>query len=290
MIDTPVRKDIYAELPPAVRKELTRLVAQDTLAQVNALKQGVQPPQTFYTRYGKRMIDIVVSLLALIVTLPINLIIGLITFFDVGRPLLFAQKRMGRGETPFHLYKFRNMTNATNEQGFLLPANERVTRWGKFVRKTSLDELLNFWSIFKGDMSLIGPRPLPLSYRGRFSDYHNSRHTVRPGLDCPLHDPGMGYMTWENRLENDVWYVQHVSFKTDVQLVMLLVRETLGGKEKNARAVGGSEGSFIGYDADGRVMDSYHIPQHYLDLALSLAEEANEPGTIVEQTGSYLTQ
>lgn len=107
--------------------------------------------------------DIVISFIALILTLPLNLILGIITYIKLGSPLFFKQERIGRNEKPFTLVKFRNMTNATDKNGELLPAQQRLTPIGTFMRKTSLDELLNFWSIFKGDMSIIGPRALPFT-------------------------------------------------------------------------------------------------------------------------------
>ena len=149
-----------------------------------------------------------------------------------------------------------------NENGVLLRADKRVTKWGKFVRKTSLDELLNFLNVFSGDMSIIGPRPLPVDYKGRFNKYHELRHSVKPGLDCPLRDPSQRKI-WQNRLDNDAWYAQNISLKTDLQLIWLLVRETLFAKDRAIRGEGVNEGSFIGYFDDGRVMDSYHIPEKY---------------------------
>ena len=143
----------------------------------------------------------------------------------------------------------------------------RVSKWGKFVRSTSLDELLNFINIFTGDMSIIGPRPLPMVYQGRFNKYHEVRHSVKPGLDCPLRDPKK-IMTWENRLENDVWYAEHVSFITDIKLILLLFKETLFGKDKETRAEGFGEGTFMGYFEDGTVMDSNHIPEKYYEELL----------------------
>ena len=193
---------------------------------------------------------------------PINAIVALITFFDVGFPILFRQTRVGKNHRRFVMVKFRNMTNAVDENGVLLRADLRITKWGSFVRKTSVDEFLNFINILKGEMSIIGPRPLPIVYEGRYNKLHDLRHSVRPGLDCPLRDPST-LMTWQNRFNNDVWYVQNIKFSTDVKLILLLIREVLFGKDKEARAKGFSEGSFIGYFPDGRVMDSNNIPEEY---------------------------
>ena len=255
----------YDQLSVEYKKKLASCIENKNKNDSNQYYPDIHIKSSFYAKYGKRIIDILISLLALIVSFPINLIIGIITFFDVGMPIFFKQQRMGYKCKPFTMVKFRNMTNEKDENGILLRADQRVTKWGKFVRSASLDELLNFWNIFKGDMSLIGPRPLPLIYQGRFNQYHELRHSVRPGLDCPLRDPKK-LMTWENRLENDSWYAQNVKFSTDIKLVLLLVKETLFGKDKAARSQGFSEGSFMGFFADGRVMDSNHIPEEYWEI------------------------
>lgn len=253
----------YDKLTNEERKQLNDILA-DNKAHSEQFYPKPVLKETFYTKVGKRLLDLVISFVALLVFLPFNLFIGIVTFFDVGLPLFFKQTRMGKYCRPFTLIKFRNMTNEKDENGVLLRADLRVTKWGKFVRKTSLDELLNFLSIFKGDMSIIGPRPLPLVYKNRFNSYHEIRHSVKPGLDCPLRDPSK-IMTWGNRLENDAWYAQNISFATDLKLIILLFKEALFGKDKAARSTGFSEGSFVGYFEDGGVMDSNHIPQKYID-------------------------
>ena len=222
-------------------------------------------PNTFYVKYGKRMLDIIIGSVACLVSLIINIIVAIITLIDVGRPILFKQERVGRNGKVFKLIKFRNMTNETNDQGILLPPEERITKWGKFVRRTSLDELLNFWSILKGDMSIIGPRPLPTKYINRFSEYHKQRHLVRPGLECPFHDKSLAPKGWEGRLDNDVWYVEHVSFTTDLKMLFLLVKKVFSKKERIASACG-KTGEFIGYCEDGSIMNEYMIPRKYLTV------------------------
>ncbi len=246
----------------AYEQKFADLAAKDNLETVNRESEPIRVPDTFYVRHGKRLIDIVVSSLALILTAPVNLILMIGTFFDVGRPLLFRQQRIGKDGKTFAFSKFRNMTNECNEKGELLPSDQRITKWGYFVRKSSMDELLNFWYVFTGKMSVIGPRPLPVVYLNRFSKRHFARHLVRPGLECPLHDPDTDEMTWDSRFENDVWYVQNVSFKTDVKLFILLVKEALWGSRRNRRG-GGKSSTFIGYFPDGHVMDSEHIPEKY---------------------------
>lgn len=131
-----------------------RKLAADRRRTVDSIQDDVRPATGLYARYGKRYLDIVLSAVALVITLPINLVIAIVTLADLGRPLFFRQVRVGKDTERFTIVKFRNMTEERNEKGDLLPPEQRVTKWGKFVRKTSLDELLNFWSIFKGDIPL----------------------------------------------------------------------------------------------------------------------------------------
>ena len=266
----------YNRLTEESQKAIADRIAADNLENSNRFYPEGKVRNGIYNRVVKRIIDLVISSLALILFFPVNLVIGIVTFFDVGSPIFFRQKRMGKDGKVFTMVKFRNMTNQVDENGVLLRADKRVTRWGRLVRSTSLDELLNFINIFKGDMSIIGPRPLPLVYRGRFNRYHEIRHQVRPGLDCPLRDPGKR-MTWEIRLENDAWYAQHVSLGTDLKLIFLLIRETLLGQDRGARSGGFSEGTFMGYYEDGRVMDSNNIPEKY---------QADPPAARDSETGN----
>lgn len=251
-------------LSRAQRADLAARLAAERLETANRIGAEVHPKNSFYTKYGKRAIDFTVAFAAMAVTLPINLVIGVVTFFDVGKPIFFMQDRIGKDGKLFKIVKFRNMTNATNEAGELLPPSQRVTKWGKFVRKTSLDELLNFWSILKGDMSLIGPRPLPPSYLERFSDRHMMRHAVRPGLECPPREKGVGVRGWHEQFENDIWYVENVSFLNDCKLLIRLVQYALDRKNVAARA-GAKRGSFVGYDWEGRAINYRDVPQSYID-------------------------
>ena len=179
-------------------------LAEDRLSEINSHLEDVHPRKTFYTEHGKRIIDIIVSLVALIVTAPINVFIAIGTLIDVGRPLLFHQERLGKDGRIFHISKFRNMKNIRDARGELLPASQRVTKFGKMMRKTSLDELLNFWSILKGDMSVIGPRPLVPEYYGRYNKRHKMRMAVRPGLECPPRENFGHVWTWQEQFDNDI--------------------------------------------------------------------------------------
>lgn len=251
-------------------EEIGRCLAKDRLAIVDAIQDEVVFRPGPYYRFAKRPVDILLSSLGLLITLPVNAVIGIVTFFDLGCPLLFKQERVGRNCKKFQIIKFRNMRNDYDENGDLLPPDMRVTRWGKFVRKTSLDELLNLWSVFKGDMSLIGPRPLPSIYLERFSKRHMSRFEVRPGLECPPRDDNSQIRGWHDQFENDVWYVENVSFRTDCKMMVNLVRFALDRKNAQARAVA-ERGSFMGYNLSGRAINDAEIPREYLEWAKGLS-------------------
>lgn len=254
-----------ADLTKAQRWQVADWLAEDRLEHINTMCEPVKiSKHRFYVRYVKRAIDIAVSLFALICTLPINLIIGIITLFDVGRPIFFKQTRIGRNGTPFCIIKFRNMRDTKDEKGELLPPAMRVTKFGKFVRKTSLDELLNFWSILKGDMSLIGPRPLVPEYVTRYNKRHYQRLNVRPGLECPPRKLDGHVWTWQEQFENDVWYVENVSFLIDCKMIVNLVRFALDRKSAAARACT-QRGIFMGYDLDGAAINLSGVPQEYID-------------------------
>ena len=198
---------------------------------------GVIIIDSFYAKYGKRILDILVSLAALIITAPINLLIGLITYVDVGRPLFFRQLRVGKDLKQFQIVKFRNMRDLVDDKGALLPPEDRVTAFGKIVRKTSLDELLNFWNVLKGDMSIIGPRPLLVDYLPYYSERQLMRHAVRPGLECPSLIERENPRYWEEQFEDDIWYVEHVSLETDLRMMLALIKLVFNKKEVKRRGM-----------------------------------------------------
>lgn len=255
------------DLTKAERWYIADRLAEERLPIVNQNVQEVHVKDSFYTRYGKRILDIVISFFALLITLPINIICAVCTLIDVGFPIFFIQERLGKNGKIFHIVKFRNMKNTRDERGELLPPAQRVTKFGKFVRKTSLDELLNFWSIFKGDMSIIGPRPLVPEYYGRFNKRHKMRLAVCPGLECP---PRINYghmWTWQEQLENDVWYVENVSLKTDCHMFLKLIQFTFNRESSNVRSVS-SRGSFFGYSMDGKAIGWKDVSQDYINSEL----------------------
>ena len=248
---------------------IAQWVREDNIDHVNSISAPVHPRNTFYTRVVKRSIDIIFSLLAIAVTLPINLVIGAVTFFDVGKPIFFRQARAGMNGKLFNIVKFRNMRETVDENGVLLPPEKRVTKWGKFVRKTSLDELLNFYSVLRGDMSLIGPRPLPDTYLCRYSDRHKMRLSVRPGLECPPRHISGYDGTWQQRFENDIWYAEHVSLWTDLLMVFKLIQYTVNKRFAKKRGAAKSS-SFIGYNEEGIAIDLNEAPLEYVVKVLEM--------------------
>ena len=252
---------------------IAEMAARDNLEKVNKTSKKVVPKeQGFYVQYGKRVIDLIIVIPVFLVLLPLNFIIGLVTFFDVGSPVFFKQMRTGKDGKPFYLFKFRNMTNERDQFGNLLPPSERVTKWGKFVRKYSLDELLNFWSILKGDMTLIGPRPLPSSFDERYSERHRMRTAVKPGLECPTLNTGNHVRLYQEQFENDIWYVENISFITDVKMVLALFKMVFNLHERGDHAAIGG-GDFVGYDENGTAFSMRRIPAKYEAAYKKVMEE-----------------
>lgn len=253
-----------SELTKEMRWYIADRMAEERLKTVNANNKIVIPKKSFYVKYGKRVLDICLSGIILIITLPINIIIGIITYFDVGSPIFFNQKRLGQNGKEFYIVKFRNMKNIFDDRGELLPASQRITKFGNFMRKTSLDELLNFWSILKGDMSIIGPRPLVPEYETRYSVRHKMRMAVKPGLECPPYKDLEHIWSWEEQFENDIWYVENISFFTDCYLIWRLIKFTFNKENSNARSKA-LRGPFTGYSDDGKALSLDEVPQYLID-------------------------
>ncbi len=177
-----------------------------------------------YKRVIKRLLDILISAFVLIVFSWLFLILWILVRIKLGGPAIFTQDRPGLNEKIFKLYKFRSMTNERDENGNLLPDEVRLTKFGKILRKTSLDELPEFWNILKGDMSFIGPRPLLVKYLPYYNDRERLRHSIRPGLTGYAQVHGRNAISWEQKFEYDVYYVEHLSFITDVKIVIDTVK------------------------------------------------------------------
>ena len=163
----------------------------------------------------KRILDFILSLIAIIVLSPVMLVVAVLVRIKLGSPVLFKQQRPGKDEKIFRMYKFRTMTDEKDAEGRLLPDEKRLTRFGKMLRSTSLDELPEFFNILKGDMSIVGPRPLLVAYLPLYNERQKHRHDVRPGFTGLAQVNGRNSISWEEKFEWDVRYVEHVTFLED---------------------------------------------------------------------------
>ena len=178
-----------------------------------------------YANYIKRLLDIGISFTSLVVLSPVLLAVAVLVRIKLGAPVIFHQDRPGYQEKIFKLCKFRSMTDARGADGKLLPDEERLTRFGKALRASSLDELPELWNILKGDMSLIGPRPLLVSYLPYYTDEERLRHSVRPGLTGLAQVRGRNLLDWDRRFATDVEYVRNLTFAMDVKIFFMTIRK-----------------------------------------------------------------
>ena len=180
---------------------------------------------SFYEKYTKRLLDVVLSGGALVALSPVLLATAILVRTKLGSPVIFHQDRPGKGTKVFRLYKFRSMPDARDAEGNLLPDEVRLTKFGKLLRATSLDELPELWNILRGDMSIVGPRPLLVKYLPLYNEEQTHRHDVRPGLTGWAQVNGRNSITWEDKFRHDVWYVRNISFALDVKIVFLTVKK-----------------------------------------------------------------
>lgn len=178
-----------------------------------------------YARYIKRILDVLLSGCALIVLSPVLLIVAVLVRTRLGSPVIFCQPRPGKDEKIFKMYKFRSMTDARDENGELLPDEVRLTRFGRTLRSTSLDELPELWNIFKGDMSIVGPRPQLVRDMVFMTPEQRLRHTVMPGLTGLAQVSGRNAISWEDKLATDLRYIRRITFLGDVKIVLLTVKK-----------------------------------------------------------------
>lgn len=190
--------------------------------------------KVFYRRYGKRLLDIVLASIALVLLFPVALIIALAIRLTMGSPVIFRQVRPGLHGKPFVMYKFRTMLDLRDEQGNLLPDEQRLTKLGKFLRRWSLDEIPELWNVLRGDMSVVGPRPLLMEYLPLYTPEQARRHEVKPGMAGPVIMSGRNLLSWEEKFKIDVWYVNNVSFCTDLKILLLTALNVLKGKGVSA--------------------------------------------------------
>lgn len=180
-----------------------------------------------YQKYIKRLLDIIISLTALILLSPVLLVVAVLVRVKLGSPVIFHQDRPGYQEKIFQLCKFRSMTDERGADGELLPDELRLTKFGKTLRATSLDELPELWNILKGDMSLIGPRPLLVSYLPYYTEEERLRHSVRPGLTGLAQVRGRNLLDWDRRFATDVEYVRNLTFAMDIKIFLMTIRKVL---------------------------------------------------------------
>ena len=202
----------------------------------------------FYERFVKRAFDIVISAAAMLLLSPLMLAVAILVRVKHGAPVIFKQERPGLNEKSFYMYKFRSMTNERDAEGKLLPDEKRLTEFGKFLRASSLDELPELWNILRGDLSLIGPRPLLVKYLPRYSERQHKRHLVRPGMTGWAQVHGRNLLSWHDKFEYDVWYAEHISFGLDVKIFFMTILKVLKREGINSESAATME-EFRGDDA-----------------------------------------
>lgn len=219
----------------------------------------MEPKLGFYERYMKRILDVVIAFIVITVFSPLLLLTALLVRIKLGSPIIFCQERPGKIDTRtgkekiFRMYKFRSMTNERTKDGNLLPDNKRLTAFGKTLRASSIDELLELINVVKGDMSLVGPRPLLIKYLPYYTEKERIRHTVRPGLTGLAQISGRNAITWDDRLSLDVKYVENITFIGDVKIIFKTITKVI--KRENVI----DAGNFKMLDLDQERERSYAI-------------------------------
>lgn len=186
-----------------------------------------------YRKFFKRFLDIIISLIFILCFWWLYIVIAILVRIKLGSPVLFKQDRPGLNEKIFKMYKFRTMTDEKDKDGNLLPDTDRLTKFGKFLRSTSLDEIPELWNVLKGEMSLVGPRPLLVSYLTKYNEYEKRRHEVRPGITGWAQINGRNNTTWEERFKNDIYYVESISFKLDLKIIIKTILKVLKRSDIN---------------------------------------------------------
>lgn len=221
--------------------------------------------KSFYSVVIKRLLDIFLSGIALIVLSPLLLVVCILELVFHGRPVIYCTKRPGKNGKIFNMYKFRSMTNERGEDGYLLPEEKRLTKFGYVIRKTSIDELPGLVNILKGDMSIVGPRPLLIEYMQYYNPRHAMRQAVRPGLTLErITKTDSRTWTWREQFENDIWYIEHISFITDVRMIFAIIKAVFKGSEYRASD---TRAPFDGTNLDEtRGRDELGIEKHFDSL------------------------
>lgn len=202
-----------------------------------------------YQKFFKRFLDILLSACALLVLWPVFVIVALLIRVKLGSPVIFCQERPGKDERIFKMYKFRSMTDQRDENGELLPDDVRLTAFGKKLRSTSLDELPELWNILKGDMSIVGPRPLLKEYLPLYNEEQHHRHDVRPGLTGLAQVNGRFNLLWQEKFAYDIEYVRNISFRNDCSIILKTVKEVLREEDTENEELG-TWYPFLGNDVE----------------------------------------
>lgn len=189
------------------------------------VNEEVKVKKGIYRRFFKRLMDFILSFMAITVLSPVLIIVSVLVRIKLGSPVLFKQKRPGFNEKIFTMYKFRTMTDEKDEIGELLPDHVRLTKFGRMLRSTSLDELPELFNILRGDMSIVGPRPLLIQYLNLYNDHQKRRHEVRPGLSGHAQVNGRNAISWEDKFNLDVDYVDNISFVGDWKIIFLTIKK-----------------------------------------------------------------
>lgn len=216
-----------------------------------AKRTSKHSPNGPYERFFKYPMDTFFATEAFIFLLPMMIVIAILVRMKLGTPVIFVQKRPGKDEKIFNLYKFRSMTNAKDENGNLLPDRDRLTTFGRLLRSTSLDELPELFNIIKGDMSIIGPRPLLVKYLPYYNVHDRRRHEVRPGLTGLAQSNGRNELTWKEKFQKDVEYVDNLTFRTDIHVFFqtikkVIIREGIEFKKDHQSVMDYFEGQYRG--------------------------------------------
>jgi wcaJ protein len=186
-----------------------------------------------YRKFFKRFLDIIISLIFILCFWWLYIVIAILVRVKLGSPILFKQDRPGLNEKIFKMYKFRTMTDEKDKDGNLLPDTDRLTKFGKFLRSTSLDEIPELWNVLTGEMSLVGPRPLLVSYLNKYNEYEKRRHEVKPGITGWAQINGRNNTTWEERFKNDIYYVKNISFELDLKIIIKTILKVLKRSDIN---------------------------------------------------------
>jgi undecaprenyl phosphate N,N'-diacetylbacillosamine 1-phosphate transferase len=189
-----------------------------------------------YERFFKRLIDFSAALVGLFILSPVIIVLTIFLFVYYKGSPFFLQKRPGKNEIPFRMIKFKTMTDAKDENGQLLPFEQRTTKTGNFIRKCSLDEIPQLLNVLVGQMSLVGPRPLLMDYLPRYKDWQKARHNVRPGVTGWAQVNGRNAISWNQKFKYDVWYVNHLSLGLDLKILAMTLKKVLGSEDVNSQA------------------------------------------------------